>query len=161
MVRTILSQTSLPERFCHYAVGHVTECRNHVHRSITKTVPHITVFGTLSSELTHIRPVVYLPLYCPTLEQLSIFKARVCNGLNLHHERGGSFRIASADSTIRAKHVRFEEYKLPGIPLIHTAYHEKESDSVDTENVSINLSDSKIPTRMMSLENRMQLLTES
>lgn len=77
------------------------------------------------------------------MEQLSIFEARVRNGFNLHHEGGGLYRILIADSTARTERVGFEEYKFSDISLLHTAYPESESDTDDTESVSINLSDIK------------------
>lgn len=141
MARTVLSQAAFPEKFWHYAVRHVTECRNHVRHSVTKSVPHITVFGTRSRELTHIRPFGCRVLYRPAVKQLSTFEPRVRDGVNLHHEGGGLYRILTADGIVRTKHVRFEEHKFPGIYSLRTDDAESDSDDDGTKSVSINLSD--------------------
>lgn len=115
LARASLLQAKLPDDLWHYAIRHVTQCKNMVEHRMTGKVPYEMAYGQKSLDVSHLRPFGCKVMYRPVVDKLSTFEPRLQEGVCLLHTGGGVYNVLSKDRVIRTKHVKFVETVFPGV----------------------------------------------
>lgn len=135
-VRSCMEQAKLPAKYWHWAIRHVTACRNFIPHHRTGAVPYSTVFGRTYPDLHHLRVFGCRVLYRPPVKKLTTFGSRLREGILLLHEGGGVYRVLTDTGTVRTKHVKPLETEFPGMGRIERSKLDDDEGSISNFSLS-------------------------